>query len=104
MKMTKTVNIFDQTPREIRCIANEHDYLGDGTTIVENELEVGKTYTFIKGSAMAYGNMVFLREVPSRFGFQAYLFEELEVYDEEEYLREYLKWLVSQLNNSLKDE
>ena len=51
MKTTKTVNIFNQTQRGICCISNKHDYLGDGTIFVENELEAGKTYTFIKGSA-----------------------------------------------------
>ena len=30
-EFTTLVNIFNQTERQIRCIANEHDYLGDGT-------------------------------------------------------------------------
>ena len=37
--MTKSVNVFDQTSRQIRCIKKTHDYLGDGTLITEEELE-----------------------------------------------------------------
>ena len=67
--MTKSVNVFDQTSRQIRCIKKTHDYLGDGTLITEEELEEGKLYTFSGGSAESYGNMVFLEELPSEYGY-----------------------------------
>ena len=54
--MTKRVNVFDQRMRQIRCIKKTHDYLGDGTLITEEELEEGKLYTYIEGSAESYGN------------------------------------------------
>ena len=52
---TKNVNIFNQEKRRILCIANEHDYLGDGTIIHEEELKVGKQYTFVKGEVHPNG-------------------------------------------------
>ena len=103
MGMTKTVNVFDQTEREIRCIAKEHDYLGTGDLITEEELEVGRIYTFLYGRAVSYGNMVFLKESPSRWGYQAYLFEELEPYDEEVFLQNSREWLLSKLDVSIAD-
>lgn len=102
MNLTKTVNIFNQTKRDIRCIAKKHDYLGTGEMIVHEELEVGRIYTFIHGRAASYGNMVYLREYPSRWGYQAYLFEELESYDEEEYDQKSREWLVRMLDESIK--
>ena len=103
VKMTQKVNVFNQTQRKIRCIAREHDYLGTGTMVVEEDLEVGKIYSFVRGRAEAYGSMVFLKEVPSRFGFQAYLFEEMEAYDEETVLKESRKWLMEQLDKDMDD-
>lgn len=52
---TKKVNVFKPSKRKILCIANEHDYLGDGTIIREEELEVGRQYTFVRGEVMPYG-------------------------------------------------
>lgn len=101
--LTKNVNVFNQAQRKIRCIAREHDYLGDGTKVVEEDLEVGKIYSFVRGRAEAYGSMVFLKEVPSRFGFQSYLFEEMEAYDEETVLKESRKWLMEQLDKGMDD-
>ena len=101
--MTKRVNVFDQRMRQIRCIKKTHDYLGDGTLITEEELEEGKLYTFIEGSAESYGNMVFLEELPSEYGYQSYLFEELEPYDEAILLHEQKKWLHSILEASRED-
>ena len=95
---TKKVNVFEPAKRKILCIANEHDYLGDGTTIWEGELEVGKEYTFVKGEAMPYGSMVHLEEVPCKYGYQAYLFEELYSYDEEILKENYKMWLREKLN------
>ena len=48
--MTKSVNVFDQTSRQIRCIKKTNDYLGDGTLITEEELEEGKLYTSQKNA------------------------------------------------------
>ena len=97
---TTLVNIFDQTERRIRCIANEHDYLGDGTVFKEEILEVGKEYTYIKGEAQSYGMMVHLAEVEEEHGhgFQSYLFEEIKPYDKDILMKEYGTWLLSELN------
>ena len=100
----KLVNIFDQTERKIVCIANEHDYLGDGTTFKEENLVVGQEYTYIRGEAQSYGFMVHLKEVEEKhnYGFQAYLFEEKEPYDKEILKKEYETWLSAELDKGLK--
>lgn len=54
-RKTRNVNVFDQTERKIKCIEKTHDYLGDGNPITEENLEIGKLYTFIGGSAESYG-------------------------------------------------
>lgn len=96
-KQTKKVNIFNQEKRRILCIANEHDYLGDGTIIHEEELQVGKQYTFVKGEAQSYGLMVHLDEFPCKYGYQSYLFEELQLYDAHILEKEYNNWIVEML-------
>lgn len=98
--MTKKINVFDQTHRKIKCIEKTHDYLGDGNPITEEELEVGKIYNYVGGAAESYGNMVFLEEVPSQYGYQSYLFEELNPYDESILIREQEHWLFSKLEKS----
>ena len=102
-RKTKSVNVFDQTVRQIRCVEKTHDYLGDGDPITEEELEVGRLYTFVGGSAESYGNMVYLEELPSPYGYQSYLFEELYDYDETILLQEQENWLLSVLNRSQED-
>ena len=102
-KMTKSVNVFDQTVRQVRCIKKTYDYLGDGSLFTEEELEEGRLYTFTGGSAESYGNMVFLEELPSEYGYQSYLFEELEPYDEAILLHEQEKWLSSMLEAGMED-
>ena len=94
-RKTKSVNVFDQTVRQIRCIKKTHDYIGDGNLITEEELEIGKLYTFIGGSNESYGSMVYLEELPSKHGYQSYLFEELSEYDEAILLKGYENWLLS---------
>ena len=100
----KLVNIFDQTERKIVCIANEHDYLGDGTTFKEENLVVGQEYTYIRGEAQPYGFMVHLKEVEEKhnYGFQAYLFEEIEPYDKEILKKEYETWLCAELDKGVE--
>ena len=100
----KLVNVFDQRERKIVCIKNEHDYLGDGTIFKENELEVGKEYTYIKGEAQSYGMMVHLKEVSDThgYGFQSYLFEEIEAYDKQILKDAYENWLISELDKAEK--
>ncbi|MBR4587278.1 MAG: helix-turn-helix transcriptional regulator [Lachnospiraceae bacterium] len=100
--MTKDVNVFDHKRRCIKCIANEHDYLGDGTSLKENQLEVGKVYHMVRAEANATGEKVYLEEVPSNFGFQAYLFEELEEYDRAIYDRLAVEWFMDTLKVSDK--
>ena len=79
--LTRKINVFDQSKRKVICIANEHDYLGAGTIIHEDKLEAGKQYTFEKGEMMSYGAMVHLEEPSCKYGYQAYLFEELWSYE-----------------------
>ena len=90
--MTKNVNIFDRSKRKIRCVEKVHDYLGNGKPFTEDELEVGRIYTFVKGSAESYGNVVCIEEFPSGC-YQAYLFEELKPYDDTEYRKKMDEWL-----------
>ena len=102
-KQTKKVNIFNQEKRRVLCIANEHDYLGDGTIFHEEKLQVGKQYTFVKGEARCYGLMVHLDELPCKYGYQSYLFEELQPYDAKIFEREYNNWLKQKLEKSEKE-
>ena len=99
-KKTKKVNVFDPTLRQIRCIEKIHDYLGDGNLMMEEELEVGKLYSYVGGSAESYGNMVYLDELPSRYGYQSYLFEELDSYDEAILFQAQKEWLISKLKKA----
>lgn len=101
--MTKAVNVFDQMRRQIRCVKKTHDYFGDGDLITEEELEEGKLYTLTGGAAESYGNMVYLEELPSEYGYQSYLFEEIEPYDETILFREQERWLTSMLEAGMKD-
>ena len=96
------MNVFDQTVRQIRCIEKKHDYLGNGMIFTENELEVGRLYTFIHGSAESYGNMVHLKELPNRCGYQSYLFEELDPYDEDVLISKQREWLGHMLEEGLQ--
>ncbi len=91
------VNVFNPNVRKIRCVENEHDYLGDGTVLCEYNLEKGKMYTFIRGEMKSYGAMVFLKEVSSQYGFQSCLFEELEPYNRQIAAEAYEKWLKKEL-------
>ena len=63
----------------------------------EDNLEKEKIYTFIRGEMKSYGAMVFLKEVSSQYGFQSYLFEELEPYNKEITGEAYEKWLNKEL-------
>ncbi|MBR2403093.1 MAG: hypothetical protein IKB01_10075 [Lachnospiraceae bacterium] len=90
---TKKINIFDSTPRKIKCVENVFDYLGEGTFFKENSLEIGTVYTLEKTEKKAYGEMVHLCEIKNEYGFQDFLFEELKEYELEEYLRKYKAWL-----------
>ena len=47
--------------------------------------------------------MVYLEELPSEYGHQSYLFEEIEPYDETILFREQEKWLSSMLEVGMKD-
>ncbi len=94
---TRKINVFDQTPRQIRCIERTHNYLGDGNLITEDELEVGKLYSYVGGSAESYGNMVYLDDLPSKYGYQSYLFEELVSYDEAVLFQAQKEWMISLL-------
>lgn len=102
-RKTRNVNVFDQTERKIKCIEKTHDYLGDGNPITEEYLEIGKLYTFIGGSAESYGNMVYLEELPSKYGYQSYLFEEQFDYDEAIILQEQENWLHNELQKGEND-
>ena len=81
MEKTKKIDVFNKTPRKIKCITNEMDYLGDGTIFREDKLVVGQLYTLIEASMESYGSVVYLKEIPSNMGIQSCMFEELEEYD-----------------------
>ncbi len=76
--------------------------MGDGSEIFEEELEVGKEYTFLKGESSAIGMTVHLEEVNPghKFGYQSYLFEEMESYDKEILKKAYTDWLAKELEKS----
>lgn len=97
---TKQINIFNNAPRLIKCIANTHDYLGDGRPIKEADLEVGRIYHLVKADKKPYGEMVQVEEVVSDKGFQAYLFEEMEEYDEDVYRKAQIDWLKDNLDEA----
>lgn len=81
--MTRQINTFDGTPRKIRCIEKTHVFIGDGHFITEEELEVGKEYTFVPHGGRHDGLFIHILEHPKSFGYPAYLFEELVPYDEQ---------------------
>ena len=103
MNMTNKINIFDPTEREIRCIANIHDYFGNGDLVAEEKLEVEKIYTYISGQAASYGNIVFLKELPSQWGFLDFMFEELLPHDEDMFIQKIKDDLYSKLDSSIAD-
>ena len=49
---------------------------------------------------MPYGSMVHLEELPCNFGYQAYLFEELQLYDELILEENYRVWLRGKINEA----
>jgi len=100
---TRRINIFNQEPRKIRCVKNTFDYLGDSNITTEKELEVGKLYTLVKAEMQSYGAMVFVEGIEKKYGFQDYLFEELEEYDEALYEERYTHWLEGILAQGMKD-
>lgn len=102
--MTKRINPFNKVSRKIRCIENTHDFLGDGNYKIEKELEVGKEYTFMpRCGGRSIGTFIHIKELPNRFGYPEYLFEELEPYDED-ILREDAKYhLFKELEKSRED-
>ena len=100
---TKRINVFDQTPRKIVCISKTFDYFGDGTLFTEDRLEVGTFYTLKSAELQPYGSMVHLQEIESKYGFQDFLFEELEEYELELYESNYEKWLQEVLEKGMED-
>lgn len=100
---TKNINVFNQISRKICCINNSFDYLGDGNIFTEEELEIGKIYTFKSANIESYGSMVFIEEIDSKYGFHDFLFEELEAYDDEVLKEKYNHLLSEKLGQSLID-
>lgn len=87
-KVTKSIRFWDNDHGIVVCVANEHNYIGDGTIFYEKELEVGKEYHLIEVvQSMAIGDLVRLEEFPEHAGFQKYLFEEKEAIDVETYTK-----------------
>ncbi len=80
--MTKEINMFDKTPRQIRCIANEYHCPKDDRLIRKPDLEVGQLYWIENLGIRSCGPQVYLYEILSKYGFWSYLFEELNPYDE----------------------
>lgn len=100
---TRRINIFDDTPRAIKCIEKKFDYLGNGELFTEERLEIGALYTLKRIEMQSYGMMVYLKEVDSKFGFQDFLFEELSEHDSDEYMNNYKKWLRDILKKGEED-
>ena len=103
MEKTKKIDVFNKTPRKIKCITNEMDYLGDGTIFREDKLVVGQLYTLIEAAMESYGSVVYLKEIPSNMGIQSCMFEELEEYDLAEFSKKSEKWLQDVLEQSEKE-
>ena len=103
MEKTKKIDVFNRTPRKIKCITNEMDYLGDGTIFREEKLVVGQFYTLIEASRESYGSVVYLKEIPSNMGIQACMFEELEEYDLDLLRTKSEQWLQDILKQSEKE-
>ena len=103
MEKTKKIDVFNKTPRKIKCITNEMDYLGDGTIFREDKLVVGQLYTLIEAAMESYGSVVYLKEIPSNMGIQSCMFEELEEYDLAEFGKKSEKWLQDVLKQSEKE-
>ena len=97
MPVTKIINIFNTTPRTIRCVKNQYDLLGDGSLVTEADLEVGKLYNAYNFEMHSYGPMVFIQEVHEDYGFAAELFEETEAYDAAIVTSAYNDWLFQEL-------
>ncbi len=103
MEKTKKIDVFNKTPRKIKCITNEMDYLGDGTIFREDKLVVGQLYTLIETSMESYGSVVYLKEIPSNMGIQSCMFEELEEYDFVLLRTKSEEWLQDVLEESEKE-
>lgn len=78
---TKKINVCNQKQRGILCVANKYVCRDDGTIIHEEKLKVRKQYTFVKGEVNSRGSLVYLKELPRKYGYQSCLFEELQPYD-----------------------
>lgn len=71
------MNIFDSTPRKVKCVAN---YDTPIYSIHKDELEIGKLYTVKKVEVDSWCTAVYLEEFPYERGyaFNSVYFEELE--------------------------
>ena len=71
------MNIFDSTPRKVKCIANYDTHI---YSIHKDELEIGKLYTVKKVEVDSWCTAVYLEEFPYERGyaFNSVYFEELE--------------------------
>lgn len=78
---TKKINVYNQKQRRILCVANKYDCRDNGTIIHEEELKIEEQYTFVKGEVNSRGSLVYLKELPRKYGYQSCLFEELQPYD-----------------------
>lgn len=103
IQTTRKVNVFNQNIRKIKCIENEYDYFGNGELFKEEKLQKGTIYTFVRGEIESYGSIVFIEEVPSKCGFHSCLFAELEAYDKQIIVDEYVNWLLESLKRAEED-
>lgn len=82
-KMTKEVNIYNQTPRKIICVSNVHFNPKTDEFPVHELLVTGTKYTFVRGAVTDLGARVYIKECPNKEGFSASMFDEIEAYDKE---------------------
>lgn len=77
------MNIFDSTPRKVKCVAN---YDTPIYSIHKDELEIGKLYTVKEVEVDSWCTAVYLEEFPYERGyaFNSVYFEELEGEEKED--------------------
>lgn len=101
--ITKRIDVYDQGRREIICVSNSYDPIGDGNYKMFEELEVGKEYTVLPQAENSSGEFIYIEELPSAKGYPASLFEETHYYCEDTLLNIKKEFLLEALGKSEED-
>lgn len=102
-KMTRMVNVFDDTERMLCCVSNSDD-LGTDTSVLFPELVPGKLYEMEKGRAKPYGGMVFIKASDAVRGYPACLFEEINEYPKKVLNEANASWIRKCIEKGFKEE